>query len=164
MASEALSRAIERECADVLLDAGVSVPLFRLRLPFSKRRVAVRATMRRPTLAGQIRIARLYCRMGVTSEEMWAFDKERQMRFLADHGKDVARMIAVTLTRGFWAERLLEGPMSWLIRHCMPHDLMLGAMTRFVTLMGTDPFMPIIRLAERTNPMRPRLSREATGS
>ncbi len=44
------------------------------------------------------------------------------------------------------------------------HDYMLAAMMRFVTLMGTDPFLPIIRLAERTNPMKPRLSRDATGS
>lgn len=79
------TREIERESADVLLDAGVSVPLFSFKFPFSKRRMTVRATMRRPTLAGQIRISRLYNRMGVTSEQMWDFDKEQQMKFLDEH-------------------------------------------------------------------------------
>ena len=158
------TREIERESADVLLDPGVSVPLFSFKFPFFKRRFTVRATMRRPTLAGQIRIAQLYNRMGVTSEQMWDFDKEQQMKFLAEHGYEISRMVAVTLCRGWWAQRLWERPMAWLVRQKMPHDYMLAAMMRFVTLMGTDPFLPIIRLAERTNPMKPRLSRDATGS
>ena len=158
------TREIERESADVLLDAGVSVPLFSFKFPFLKRRFTVRATMRRPTLAGQIRIALWYNRMGVTSEQMWDFDKEQQMKFLAEHGYEISRIIAVTLCRGWWAQRLFERPMAWFVRHKMPHDYMLAAMTRFVTLMGTDPFLPIIRSAERMNPMKPRLSRKATGS
>lgn len=158
------TREIERESAEVLLDAGVSVPLFSFKFPFLKRRMTVRTTMRRPNLAGLIRIAKWYDRMGVTSEQMWDFDKEQQMKFLTEHGHEVSRMIAVTLCRGWWAQRLWERPMAWLVRHKMPHDYMLGAMTRFVLLMGTDPFIPIIRLAERKNPMKPRLSREATGS
>ena len=96
--------------------------------------------MRRPTLAGQIRIAQLYNRMGVTSEQMWDFDKEQQMKFLAEHGYEISRMVAVTLCRGWWAQRLWERPMAWLVRQKMPHDYMLAAMMRFVTLMGTDPF------------------------
>jgi len=158
------TREIERESADVLLDAGVSVPLFSFKFPFFKRRFTLRVTMRRPTLAGQIRIARLYNRMGVTSEQMWDFDKEQQMKFLAEHGYEISRMIAVTLCRGWWSQRLWERPTAWFVRRMMLHDYMLGAMMRFVTLMGTDPFLPIIRSAERTNPMKPRLSQEATGS
>ncbi len=160
----AYTRQIEREGADALLDAGVSVPLLSFRLPFMKRKFTVRLTMKRPNLAGQIRIARLYNRLGVTSDEMWEFDKAAEMRFLAEHGRDISRMIAVTLCRSWWAERWLERPVAWIIRHRMSHTFMLGAITRFVALMGTDPFIPIIRLAERTNPMKPRLSREATGS
>lgn len=158
------TREIERESADVLLDAGVSVPLFSFKFPFIKRQFIVRATMRRPTLAGQIRIARLYNRMNVTSEQMWDFDKEQQMKFLAEHGNVISRMVAVTFCRGWWAERLFERPVAWIVRHKMSQEMMLGAVTRFIMLMGTDPFLPIIRLAERTNPMKPRLSREATGS
>lgn len=152
---------IERESADVLLDAGVSVPLFELKLPLIKRRIIVRATMRRPTFAGLLRVSRLYNDMGVSSEQMWGFDKEQQMQFLAEHGKSISRMIAVTMCRGWWTQRLLEGPMAWIVRKCMTPEYMLGCMLRFVTLLGTDPFIPIIRLAERTNPMKPRLSRKA---
>ena len=96
--------------------------------------------MRRPTLAGQIRIAQLYNRMGVTSEQMWDFDKEQQMKFLAEHGYEISRMVAVTLCRGWWAQRLWERPMAWLVRQKMPHDYMLAAMMRFVTLYGHGPF------------------------
>ena len=37
--------------------------------------------------------------MGVSSEQMWGFDKEQQMQFLAEHGKSISRMIAVTMCR-----------------------------------------------------------------
>ena len=157
-------RQIEREGAEALLDAGASVPLFAIRIPMMKRRLTVRATMRRPNLAGLIRIGRLYTSMGVTSEEMWDFSKEEEMKFLAEHGAEVSRMIAVTLSRGRLSARWLERPLAWLIRQKMEPKMMLGAMMRFVMLTGTDPFMPIIRLAERRNPLKPRLSRDAEGS
>lgn len=161
---EATIRHIEMEGADALLDAGVSVPLWSIRLPFRRKPVELRVTMRRPCLEGQIRIARIYLSMDVTSQQMWEFTKEQEMRFLADHGAKIADMIALTICRGPLRRRLLMRPMAWAVRHWMSNEHLLGAMRRFVSLMGTDPFMPIIRSAERTNPMKPRLSQRMKGS
>lgn len=157
-------RQVERETADALLDVGVSIPLKSFRLPFRKKPVQLRVTMRRPTMNGVIRISREYLKMGVSSEEMWHFDKEEEMQFLAEHGKGVSRMIAHTICRGWLSRHLLVGLTAWLIRNWVEHEYLLAAMTKFVCLMGTDPFIPIIRSAERINPMKPRLSHEKKGS
>lgn len=161
---DAVIRQIQREGADALLDAGVSVPLMRLRLPFKKKPIEIRLTMKRPCLSGQILIARTYLSMKVTSEQMWSFTKEQEMQFLADHGKAVSRMIAYTICRHPLARKLLLRPVAWLVRNHMSNDHLLGAMKRFVSLMGTDPFIPIIISAERTNPMKLRMSQKTKGS
>ncbi len=50
--ADRLEQLIEMECADALLDSGVSVPLKRWKLPWLKRPVEVRVTMKRPRLWG----------------------------------------------------------------------------------------------------------------
>lgn len=60
------ARKVQREASEALLDLGVSLPLKEWRLPFMKRPVQWRVTMRRPRLAGQICIVRLYLSMGVS--------------------------------------------------------------------------------------------------
>ena len=161
---EATIRHIQMEGADALLDAGVSVPLRSFRLPFVKKPLEWRVTMRRPCLAGQIGIAKTYLEMGVTSDEMWGFTKEQEMGFLAEHGEQIARMIALTICRSPLQRKLLLRPTTWAVKNWMSNEHLLGAMRRFVSLMGTDPFTSIIRSAERTNPMRLRLSQRKRGS
>ena len=80
-------RKIQREGAEALLDAGVSLPLKDLRIPFRKQPLRLRLTMKRPTLSRQIKIAHAYLTMNTTAEELEAMDHERQMAFLARHGK-----------------------------------------------------------------------------
>lgn len=155
---------IQREGADALLDIGVSVPLKSFRIPLRKNPVELRVTMRRPYLSGQIRFARTFLSMGVTSEQMWNFSKEEEMRFIAEHGKELSLMVACTLCRGWWSRHVLLRPTAWFVRNCMAQDYLTGAVKRFVSLMGTDPFIPIIRSAEMTNPMKLRLSRKKEGS
>lgn len=157
-------QAIEAEAAEALLDRGVSVSLGRLRLPFKKKPIALRATMRRPRLGGLIRLARVYLSMGVTQESMAKFTKEEEMDFLARHGKEVSRMIALTLCRGWWSRHLLLRPAAWWVRNFMEPAHMRAAMARFVLLLGTAPFMTIISSVERMNPMKPRLSQTEKGS
>ena len=60
-----LEQLIEMECADALLDSGVSVPLKRWKLTWLKRPLEVRVTMKRPRVRGQILLAREYLKMGV---------------------------------------------------------------------------------------------------
>lgn len=160
---DAIARAIQREAADALLNRGVSIPLKEFRLPLCKKPVRLRVTLKRPYMSGQIEFARTYLSMGVTAEEMAAFDKEAEMRFIAMHGKAVCRMLACALCVGPM-RRLLLRPTAWFIRQCVEPHIMVAAMAKFVSLMGTDHFIPIIRLAERTNPMKPRLSQKQTGS
>ena len=157
-------RHIEMEGADALLDTGVSVPLKIFRLPFRKKPFEIRVTMRRPCLDGQIRIAKIYLSMGVTSQEMWEFTKEQEMQFLAEHGDKIANIIALMICRNSLKRKLLLRLTSWAVKHWMSNDHLLGAVRRFVSLMGTDPFIPIIRSAERTNPMKPRMSQKKKGS
>lgn len=161
---ENVIRQIQREGADALLDVGVSVPLKSFRIPFRKKPVELRVTMKRPCLSGQIRFARTYLSMGVTSEQMWNFSKEEEMRFLAEHGKELGSMVASTICRGWWSRHLLLWPTAWFVRNCMEPEYFVGAVKRFVSLMGTDPFIPIIRSAEMTNPMKLRLSQKKEGS
>ncbi len=162
--SDQAKRIVAREAAEVLLDTGVSVPLKEIRIPFRKKALQWRVTMRRPTLGGQMRIARLYLSMGVTAAELRGLDKEGQMRFVAEHGVAVSRMVAVTLCRGWWRRKLLERPVAWVLRQFMEPRYLTGALTQYVLLMGTEGFMSIIRSAETVNPMKPRLSRERMGS
>ena len=150
---EKVARLIQREGAAALLDRGVSVPLKDIRLPFRKP-LRLRVVMRRPRLGGLIRLARVYLSLGVTEE----------MAFLVTHGKQVSRMVAYTLCRGWISRRLLVGATAWLVRNWIDTEYVSAAMRSFVFLLGTDPFTSIIRSAERTNPMKLRLSQRNKGS
>lgn len=161
---EAVIRQIEKEGAEALLDIGVSVPLKALRLPFHKEPFVLRITMKRPCLGGQIRIARTYLKMGVTSDQMWKFSKEDEMRFIAEHGKEISKMIAYTICRGWWSRHLLVGLVAWAIRNWMENDYLIASMKKFVGLIGTDPFILIIKSAEAANPMKLRMSQKRKGS
>ena len=160
---EATARAIQREAADALLNRGVSIPLKEITIPFRKRPIKLRVTLKRPYMSGQIEFARIYLSMDVTAEQMAAFTKEEQMRFIAMHGHKISRMIACAICVGPVRRRFLR-PVSWFISNCVEIRYQVAAAHRFVSLMGTDPFISIIRLAERTNPMKPRLSRQTKGS
>lgn len=157
-------RQIEKEGAEALLDTGLSVPLKELHLPFFKKSLHLRVTMRRPTLAGQIRIAKEWLAMGVTSEEMWHFTKEEEMQFLVKHGKKISRMVAYTLCRGWISRHLLVGLTAWAVRNWMENKYLISVTKKFVGLMGTDSFTSIIKSAETVNPMKLRKSQKKKGS
>lgn len=159
-----LARQIEREGAEALLDVGVSVPLGEWRVPLLRKTVQLRVTMRRPRLGGMVAIAREWLRTDTTAEQMWNFSKEEEMRFIADHGREVSRIVAWTLCRGWLARRLLVCPVAWAVRQWMQPRHMVSVMKRYVALMGTDPFLSIIASAEAANPMKLRTSQEAKGS
>ena len=159
-----MERMIEKEAAEALLDRGVSVPFKDIRIPWRKKPLTIRMTMRRPTLSAQIEIARLYLDMGVTTEKVVKMSKMRQMAFLATHGKALSRIMAYTVCRGFLSRHLLVGIMAWVIRNFVEYKYQIAAVRKFESLMGTDPFIPIIRSAERTNPMSLRLSQRKKGS
>lgn len=159
-----MDRMIEKEAAEALLDRGVSVPFKDIRIPWRKKPLTIRMTMRRPTLSAQIEIARLYLDMGVTTEKVEQMSKMRQMAFLATHGKTLSRIMAYTVCRGYVLRHLFIGLLAWAIRNFVEYKYQVAAVRTFESLMGTDPFTPIISSAERTNPMRLRLSQRMKGS
>jgi hypothetical protein len=152
---------IQSEASEALLDIGVSVPLKPLCIPFRKKPVYLRMTMRRPRLSDQIKIARLYLSLGVTYAEMEAMDKDAQMKFVAAHGRTISEMVALTMCSSWWKPVRL---VAWLLRHWVDSIYLQVAMMKFVMLLGTENFMPIIKSAETTNPMKLRLSRKKKGS
>ena len=160
----ATERMVQREGAAALLDRGVSVPLKDIRIPFRKKPLKLRVVMRRPRLGGLMRLARVYLSLGVTAEQMGKFTKEEEMAFLAAHGKEVSRMVAYTLCRGWISRHLLVGMTAWMVRNWMAPGYLDAAMRRFIFLLGTDPFTPIIRSAGKMNPMKLRLSQARKGS
>ena len=154
-------RKVQQEASEALLDVGVSVPLKPIRLPFRKKRLLLRLTMCRPRLSTQIKIARLYLSLGVTYAELEALDKDGQMCFIAEHGKTISDMVALTMCGKWWKPVWL---VSWILRHWVDNLYMQVAMMKFVLLLGTENFTNIIRSAEMTNPMKLRLSQKKKGS
>ena len=161
---EAVVRRIQKEGAEALLNAGVSVPLKEIRLPFKKRPVRLRVTMKRPYMSGQLRIARTYLSMGVTSTQMESFTKEEEMEFLVKHGKAVSRIIACAICQGYVSSRLFVGLVAWFVRNFVEYRYMKVAFRTFIRLMGTKSFTSIIRSVEMSNPMNLRLSQKRKGS
>lgn len=155
-----LIRKIQKEGAEALLDRGVSLPLFDLRIPFKKMPLHVRVTMKRPTLARQICIAREYLSMNITAEKFEKLDYEEQMAFLVRHGKTLGRILALTLDSR-WVPTFL---LTWVVCHFVKWEYQREAFVHFVLLMGTQSFLTIIRSVELSNPMKLRLSRKRKGS
>ena len=160
MMDEKLIHRIQREGAEALLDAGVSLPLKDIRLPFMKTPLRLRLTMKRPTMERQIQIAQTYLSMETTLKEFTSLDYNGQMVFLTKHGKKLSRIIALTM--GHWW--LPISVISWFVRRFMKWEYQKNAFEQFVTLMGTQSFIPIIRSVELTNPMKLRLSQRKKGS
>ena len=102
--------------------------------------------------------------MDTTAEEVRTLPKLEQMRFMARHGKRLSRIIAYTVCRGYISRHLFVGLTAWLVRNFVAYRYQVAATEQFERLMGTDPFMSIIRSAERTNPMKLRLSQGKKGS
>lgn len=157
------ARMVQREASEALLDRGVSLPLREFRLPFMRRALRLRVTMRRPRLEDQIRISRLYLSMDVSPGEMESFSVRERMEFMARHGVTLSRMVALTLCRGAFS-RHLERPVAWFLRVWVDHRFLVGALEEFISLMGSQAFTSVIRSVDRANPMRPRLSQRRKGS
>lgn len=154
-------RKIQQEASEALLDVGVSVPLKPIRLPFFKKPLMFRMSMHRPRLSTQIKIARLYLSLGVSYTELETFDKDEQMRFVAEHGRTIAEMVALTMCGKWWKPVWF---VSWILLHLVDNLYLQVAMMKFVLLLGTESFTNIIRSAEMTNPMKLRLSQKKKGS
>ena len=155
---------VEQAAAEALLEQGVSVPFKEVRIPFTKKVWQPRITMRRPRLGSQIKIQRLRLQMGVTNEQMQGFTETEDAAFMAEHGKRLSKMIALTVCPGFFSSRFCAPVVAFLIRGFVADRFIRGAYLQYVTLLSARSFSNIIRSAEVLNPMRPTLSQQRKGS
>ncbi len=152
-------RLMERGASEVLLDLGISIPIWSWRLPFCKKPFwNFRLTMRRPTLGTLIRMARLYLSMGVTFDQMSKFTKEQEFEFIARHGDKVAEIVALSILRGGFKARLLTGCVKRIILNHLSESDLFAINKQFTPLLGTKAFTNIIRSVEIANPMKPKMS------
>lgn len=150
-----MSRNIQQEFAEMLLDSGVSVPL--LRIPLVGK--TLRITLRRPTLGGIIRITHCWQSLGVTAAEMEQFSVEQKRRFLLDHGQTLAKMIALCVCRGYLSGKVLAPVLAKAILWWMPLEYIWQTQLTFIAYMSeVKNFLPIISLVEQLNPLKPTLS------
>ena len=154
----------QQAAAEALLDQGVSVPFKEVRFPFTKKTWSPRVVMRRPRLGGQIRISRLYLRLGVTYEQMLAFTERQNAEFMVKHGKALSLMIALTVCRGYLSGAILAPLVALIIRWRVEGRFIRGAHLTYMSLLSAQSFVNIIRSAEILNPMKPTLSQKRTGS
>ena len=146
---------VEPKVADALLDVGISVPLKSIRIPFKKKPVQLRVTMKCPRMGTQIRITRLFLEMGVTYEEYTSYDTDQRLRFYAEHGKTISRMIAMTICFGKFSGQWFSRIVAWFLRWAVDYKYMEAAYAQFVSLLGTKSFEDIIRSAQATSPLIP---------
>jgi len=157
---EPMIRRIQREGAEALLNAGVSLPFAKVRMPWRKTPIEIRVTMRRPTLGRHIKIAREWLSCGTSMAEFRDMDYESQLEWIVKNGRAVSRIVALTMG---W-RRVPLWLSSWLVRHYVSCEYLAGAIDSYVSLMGTASFTNIISCLEMTNPMKRRLSQERKGS
>ena len=86
------------------------------------------------------------------------------MKFLAEHGKDIARMMAMAVCCTTSRTRLFGRFLTWIIIHYVEDIYLKAALMNFILLLGTGAFTNIIRSVEMTNPMKLRLSHKRKGS
>ena len=98
--------------------------------------------------------------MGITLEEFQNLDFDGQLSFLVHHGKKLSKMLALAV-RQRWVPVCL---LAWAIRRWVPWVYQKGILEKYVTLMGTKSFLPIISAVSRMNPMNLRLSHSKKGS
>ena len=137
------------QAADMLLDIGIRIPVMPLR-PFKKRPGKSFLVMRRPPAGAVIRIARRYLELGVTPEDIRAMDYEERMRFVAEKGKAVSRMVALAVCTGWLSGMLFSGPVAWYLRWRVHPAMLSAALIELLRGMDIQPFCNTIPLASRT--------------
>lgn len=137
------------QAADMLLDIGIRIPVMPLR-PFKKRPGKSFLVMRRPPAGAVIRIARRYLEFGVTPEDIRAMDYEERMRFVAEKGKAVSRMVALAVCTGWLSGMLFSGPVAWYLRWRVHPAMLSAALIELLRGMDIQPFCNTIPLASRT--------------
>ena len=155
-----MKRSVEREAAEALLDVGISLPLFRIRMPWGKE-WTWRVVMHRPCLGSQMRIARQFLKLGITARQAERFTDDQERAFFVEHLHELSMMAAFAVCRGYLSGLILAPVVAWLIRWKVPPEYLIEAQRWFQKLRGTRDFTNIIASAETLNPFRPAASQKS---
>jgi len=148
---------MEANASELLLDLGVSVPVRPLRF-LSRKRKPGRIVLRRPYTGTLIRLIREYREIGVTYEEMKAYNYDQMLDFVADHGKQISEVIACTIVRGYLSYKLFHKIVAWWLRWRVHPSFMSEVMIQLMMMIDTSPFTNTIRSVEKMNLLKPRMS------
>ena len=83
-------------------------------------------------------------------EDIRAMDYEERMRFVAEKGKAVSRMVALAVCTGWLSGMLLSGPVAWYLRWRVHPAMLSAALIELLRGMDIQPFCNTIPLASRT--------------
>ena len=131
--------------ADVLLEAGISVPIKNI---FGRKR---QITVHAPTLGDMIRIGRMYREMDVTHEQLRRMTFEDKADLMARQGKAVSRMVATGIVR----LPFFRGLVAWWLRLFVHPVALTEIWMVMLSLIRTSPFEIIIPSAEAMNLLAP---------
>lgn len=156
-------RSIQVDVAQALLDQGVSLPLWKIRIPLlGERKISL--VMRRPYMGSRIRALRYYARLGVTYDQLVEMTREQEIAFYSRHAGTMARLVAQCICRGYFSGWLFTPILSWLLLWRTRDESLVRACVLMVSLISVRPFAPIIKSMEMSNLLSPRLSQEMEGS
>lgn len=117
--------------------------------------------MRRPCLGSQMRIARQFLKLGITSQQVERFTDDQERAFFVEHLRELSMMVAFAVCRSYLSGLILAPVVAWLIRWKVPPEYLVEAQRWFKKLRSTRDFTDIIASAETINPFRPAASQKS---
>jgi hypothetical protein len=147
----------ELKASQLILDLGVAIPLRPLRFLNIKGKRQRAVAIRRPYMGGLIRMCEQVGRIGVRHEDMKKFTIDENIDFVAKHGKEVSRIVAGAIVRGYFSYKLFSGIVAWWLRWRVHPVFLSEAMFQLVENIDINPFVNTIKLVPM-NLMKPRLS------
>lgn len=139
---------IKCQAADMLLDIGVAIPLLPKFL-FRKKNSTI--TIHRPTLGNLMRIAKVYQRIGVTTDQLKDMDFEAQIKLAQDKGKDISRLVAYAVCSGCFTGKWFNGVVAWWLRWRVHPVFLVQAMIQLLKGTQLQSFYSIIPLAAQAD-------------
>jgi hypothetical protein len=136
---EAIDFDIQKQASEILLDIGVSIPmpapmLFKF---FGKKEI--RVTVKRPPWGTLMRISRLWLSMQIDTDIVKKNTNEQDLALMEQHGKTVAKIVAMGIVRGYFTGRLAS-VVAWFLLWKTPPVFLMEAAFKLVTLSRVQDF------------------------
>jgi hypothetical protein len=137
----------KRQAAEMLLDIGIRIPVIPKRL--FGRKGGSRLVMRRPPGGCLLRIALRYLKIGVTPQTVEDMSYDERMKFIAENGKAVSEMVALSICTGYISGILFVKPVAWYLRWRVHPAMLTEAMIHLLKGIDIKSFCSIIPLASK---------------